>query len=171
VLTLVAPTNHIWLLSKRSRDSALDRLAEIGDHFIEAGQWANAQIVYATIAEEILPFYEELEDEDQIAGVLEGCIDGLVACLEAQGNVPPEERLDEAQRKTLLTSLFALWQFDTEYGRGESVLPNVFARETTASEHALIEQWIRQTIQAGTESRQTRQMLDALATPYNSGRQ
>ncbi|HEY1353160.1 MAG TPA: hypothetical protein VGF67_26395 [Ktedonobacteraceae bacterium] len=149
----------------------LHRLAEIGDHFIEVGQWANAQIVFATIAAEILPSYEELEDEDQIAGVLEGCIDGLVACLEAQGDLALEERLEEAQRRALLTSLFALWQFDTEYGGGESVLPDVFAREMTDSEHALVEQWVRQTMQTGTESRQTRQMLEALATPHNAGGQ
>lgn len=84
----------------------LDRLSEIGDHFTEAGQWANAQAVYATIAEDILPSYEELEDEDQIAGVLDNCSAGLIACLEAQETLSSEDRLDEVQRKALLTSLF-----------------------------------------------------------------
>jgi hypothetical protein len=52
---------------------------DIGDRFIEAGQWANAQVVYATVADAILPSYEELEEEDHLAGVLKGCIGGLLS--------------------------------------------------------------------------------------------
>jgi hypothetical protein len=148
----------------------LDRLSEIGDYFTEVGQWANAQVVYATIADAILPSYEELEDEDQIAGVLENCSAGLIACLEVQESLSLQDRLDEEQRKALLTSLFALWQFDANYGRGESDLPEVLARSTTASERTLLEQWMRQDKQVGTESRQARHLLAALAAlPGSNG--
>ena len=149
----------------------LDRLSEIGDHFTEVGQWANAQVVYATIAEEILPSYEELEDEDQIAGVLENCIAGLIPCLEVQEDLPPEDQLDEAQRKALLTSLFALWKFDSSYGRDENDIPEVFARHVTASERAMIEQWVQQEMKAGEESWQTRHMRDFLEMLHSIGGQ
>jgi hypothetical protein len=141
----------------------LNRLCEIGDRFSEAGQWANAQVVYATIADAILPSYEELEDEVQIAGVLENCSIGLIDCLEAQESLPLQDRLDEEQRKVLLTSLFALWQFDAEYGTGESDLPEVLARATTASERTLLKQWVQQDMQGGAGSRQARHLLDMLA--------
>ena len=39
----------------------LSRLCGIGDGFAEAGEWANAQTVYAAITEEAIPRYEELE--------------------------------------------------------------------------------------------------------------
>lgn len=151
----------------------LYRLAEIGDHFSEVGQWANAQVVYATIAETILPSYEELEDEDQIAGVLESCSSGLMACLEVQESLPLQDRLDEEQRKALLTSLFALWQFDADYGSGsgESDLPEVLARFTTASERTLLEQWVRQDSQVGAQSRYARHLLEVLADASSSSRQ
>lgn len=142
----------------------LDRLSEIGDHCIKAGQWANAQAVYATIAEDILPSYEELEDEDQIAGVLDNCSAGLIACLEAQEALSPEDRLDEVQRKALLTSLFALWTFNASYVREESALSEVFARYTTASERALIEQWAQQDTQTGGLSRPARHLLEMLSS-------
>src|SRR5947209_3343234 len=41
----------------------LDRLCDIGKSFAEAGEWANAQVVYATIAEETIIQYEGLHDE------------------------------------------------------------------------------------------------------------
>jgi hypothetical protein len=112
----------------------LYRLSEIGDRFTETGQWANAQVVYAAIAEEILPSYEELEDEDQLAGVLENCSTGLVTCLEVQEDLPPEDQLDEAQRKALLTSLLPFWTFDSSYGRQESAIPEALAHHVTESE-------------------------------------
>jgi len=149
----------------------LYRLCEIGDHFTEAGQWANAQVVYATIAETILPSYEALEDEDQIAGVLENCSSGLMACLEVQESLPLLDRLDEAQRKALLASLFALWQFEADDGTGESDLPELLARFTTASERTQIEQWVRQGTQVNAESGYARHLLEVLASVSSANRQ
>src|SRR5437763_1858848 len=40
----------------------LSQLCGIGDDFAEAGEWANAQAVYAAITGEAIARYEELED-------------------------------------------------------------------------------------------------------------
>src|SRR5581483_7711670 len=150
----------------------LYRLSEIGDRFTETGQWANAQVVYSAIVEEILPSYEELEDEDQLAGVLENCSASLVACLEVQEDLPLEDQLDEAQRKALLTSLFALWTFDYNYGREESAIPEVLAHHITENERTMIEQWVQREMRSGEDSGSTwqnRHLLDFLATLHNGG--
>src|SRR6266702_4409146 len=49
----------------------LSQLCEIGDGFADAGEWANAQAVYATITGEAIKRYEELEDEWQIAAIID----------------------------------------------------------------------------------------------------
>src|SRR5260370_40268439 len=51
----------------------LEQLYDIGKNFAEAGEWANAQIVYATIAEETVMQYEEEHDEAQVSWVLGKC--------------------------------------------------------------------------------------------------
>ena len=45
----------------------LEQLYDIGENFAEAGEWANAQVVYATIAEETVMQYEEVHDEGQVS--------------------------------------------------------------------------------------------------------
>ena len=48
----------------------LERLCDIGKSFAEAGEWANAQVVYATVAEETIIHYEGLHDEGQLSWIL-----------------------------------------------------------------------------------------------------
>src|SRR5947208_1577647 len=72
----------------------LDRLCDIGKSFAEAGEWANAQVVYATIAEETIIQYEGLHDEGQVSWIVGVCAAGLVACLNAQSTLPKREQLD-----------------------------------------------------------------------------
>src|SRR6266481_4849462 len=45
----------------------LEPLCDIGQSFAEAGEWANAQAMYATIAEETIIEYEVLHDEGQVS--------------------------------------------------------------------------------------------------------
>src|SRR5258706_5937988 len=89
----------------------LDRLCDIGKSFAEAGEWANAQVVYATLAEETVIQYEGLHDEGQVSWILEQCATGLVACLNAQSTFPKREQLAAEDREELLTTLFNLWKF------------------------------------------------------------
>ena len=73
----------------------LEQLYDIGKNFAEAGEWANAQVVYATVAEETVMQYEEVHDEGQVSWVLGKCAAGLVKCLEAQSALPQDEQLDK----------------------------------------------------------------------------
>src|SRR5260370_17476942 len=48
----------------------LEQLYNIGKSFAEAGEWANAQVMYATIAEETVLQYKDLHDQRQCHSVL-----------------------------------------------------------------------------------------------------
>src|SRR5436305_5247178 len=86
----------------------LEQLYDIGKNFAEAGEWANAQVVYATLAEETIMQYEEVHDEGQVSWGLGECAAGLVKCLEVQSAVPRDEQLDTEEREELLTGLCAV---------------------------------------------------------------
>jgi hypothetical protein len=124
----------------------LRRLCELGDGFAEAGEWANAQAVYAAIAEEAVARYEELEDECQIAEVIDECTDGLRVCLEVQGDLPGEEQLSGASREELLATLFDLWKFGQDYGGVETDVEGAIVGNVTEDERKMVEGWLRQEI-------------------------
>lgn len=145
---------HAWGYSLLAATD-LERVLDIGDRFTEAGQWANAQIVYATVADEILPSYEELEEEDHIAGTLQGCIGGLLSCLEAQKELPAEDQLEESDRQALLVSLLALWKHGCEYGLEVDAIPEVLAQQGTADERRRIEAWVQRETMLGEASGNT----------------
>jgi len=127
----------------------LDRLCDIGKSFAEAGQWANAQAVYATVAEETEAQYEGLHDEGQVSWILGQCAAGLVACLNAQSPLPRDERLDAAEREELLTTLFDLWKFGSNYGGIGVDIPAAIAEHATARERKRVEAWLREEMRPG----------------------
>jgi hypothetical protein len=132
--------------------SELDRLCDVGKSFAEAGQWANAQTVYATIAEETVGQYERFHDEGQLSWVLGTCATGLVACLEAQSTLPQDERLDAAEREALLATLFSLWKFGSQYGGVGGDIPTAIVEHTTARERERVEAWLREEMRPGQDS-------------------
>ena len=129
----------------------LDRLCDIGKSFAEAGQWANAQVVYATVAEETMLQYEGVHDEGQIGWVLGACAAGLVACLEAQSGLPRSERLEALEREALLVTLFDLWKFGNQYGGTEVGIPTAIASHATAGERKRMEAALREELRPGQE--------------------
>jgi tetratricopeptide (TPR) repeat protein len=133
----------------------LEQLYDIGKSFAEAGEWANAQTVYATIAEETIMQYEEVHDEGQISWVLGKCAAGLVACLEAQSTLPKREQLDTEEREELLTTLFDLWKFGYNYGGVGADIPTVIAENATARERKRVEAWLREEMRPGQDSSST----------------
>jgi hypothetical protein len=160
-----ARAGHAWGYSLLAATD-LYRVLAIGDRFTEDGQWANAQVVYATVADAILPSYEEPEEEDHLAGVLEGCLGGLLSCLEAQKELSVEEQLEEADRQAPLASLFALWKHGCEYGMVVDEIPRTLAQQATRDEQALMGQWVQQERALGEETGSTwlnRHLADFLA--------
>jgi hypothetical protein len=130
----------------------LDRLCDIGKSFAEAGQWANAQVVYATIAEETVGEYERLQDEGELGWILGECATGLAACLNAQSTLPKREQFDTEEREELLTTLFDLWKFGHNYGGIEVNIPAAIAGNATARERERVEAWLREDMSAGQDS-------------------
>ncbi|TMD28202.1 MAG: hypothetical protein E6J04_16005 [Chloroflexi bacterium] len=133
----------------------LDRLCDIGKSFAEAGEWANAQVVYATIAEETIIQYEGLHDEGQVSWILGVCAAGLVACLNAQSTLPKREQLDAEEREELLTTLFDLWKFGDNYGGIGVDVAGAIAGNATARERKRVEAWLREEMRPGQDSSST----------------
>jgi len=133
----------------------LDRLCDIGKSFAEAGEWANAQVVYATVAEETIIHYEGLHDEGQVSWILEQCAAGLVACLSAQPTLPKREQLDAEDREELLTTLFGLWKFGYNYGGIGVDVAGAIAGNGTARERKRVETWLREELRPGQDSSST----------------
>src|SRR3989440_6258114 len=127
----------------------LEQLYDIGENFAEAGEWANAQIVYATVAEETVMQYEDVHDEGQLSWVLGKCAAGLVKCLEAQSALPQDEQLDTEEREELLTALFDLWKFGYNYGGIEVDIAGAVAESVTEYERELVESWLREEMRSG----------------------
>jgi SWIM zinc finger len=122
----------------------LEQLCGIGKSFAEGGEWANAQVVYATLAEESIIQYEGLHDEGQVSWILGQCAAGLLACLDAQRTLPKREQLDAEDREELLTILFALWKFGDKYGGIGVDVAGAVAANATARERKRVEAWLRE---------------------------
>ncbi len=127
----------------------LSRLCEIGDGFADAGEWANAQAVYTAITGEAIARYEELEDECQIAEIIDDCTEGLALCLDAQRDLPADERLSSTSRAELLAALFNIWNFEQDYGGINTDVVGTIALNMTKDERKMVEEWLRQQIQSG----------------------
>src|SRR6266446_7674045 len=127
----------------------LEQLYDIGNNFAGAGEWANAQVVYATIAEETVMQYEEVHDEGQVSWVLGECAAGLVECLERQSALPQDEQLDTEAREELLTALFDLWKFGYNYGGIEVNVAGAMAESVTEYERKMVESWLREEMRSG----------------------
>ncbi len=149
--------------------SELSRLCEIGDDFAEAGEWANAQAVYAAITGEAIARYEELEDECQIAEVIDDCTDGLAICLDTQRDLPADERLSDASREELLSALFAIWTFEQDYGGINTDVVDTIASNVTIDERKMVEGWLQQEIQAYQRSNRRTQGLESFLEKLKEG--
>jgi uncharacterized Zn finger protein len=145
----------------------LEQLYEIGKSFAETGYWANAQVVYATLAEEAIAQYEELQDEGQVSWVIGECAAGLVECLDVQSTLPPNEQLYPEDREELFTTLFELWKFGHDYGGVEVNIPAAVAKNATEDERKRVEGWLREEMMPGQDYSsqwRNRRTIDFLAT-------
>jgi uncharacterized Zn finger protein len=124
----------------------LDELVEVGDRYVQAGQWADAQVVYTAIAEEMLAHYEEVDDSDgEICEVIAACGEGLLDCLEAQDRLSPADRLPTEARLALFRTLYELWNDSRDYycWDPEEDIAEVIAASATSAELIKVEEWVR----------------------------
>ena len=115
--------------------------------------------MYAAITGEAIASYEELEDEWQIAAIIDECTAGLALCLDTQRDLPEDERLSVASREDLLTSLFEIWKFGQDYGGIDTDVVGTIVRNVTKDERKLIEGWLRQEIHSNQGSKWRNQGL------------
>ena len=140
----------------------LSQLCEIGDGFADAGEWANAQAVYATITGEAITRYEELEDEWQIAAIIDECTEGLALCLDAQRDLPTDEQLSVASREELLAALYYIWKFGQDYGGIDTDVVGTIMRNVTKDERKMVERWLQQEIQSGLSNWRNQNLISFL---------
>lgn len=157
-----------WDAASRAA-AELEPLYNIGKGFAEAGEWANAQVVYATVARETIVQYEEVHDEGQLSWVLGECADGLVECLDTQSTLPQQEQLDTTAREELLSALLDLWKFGQEYGGIEVDIVGAVARHATEQEQKSVEAWLRQEIRSGSSHWYNRSIVNFLVTLKSAG--
>ena len=140
----------------------LSQLCVIGDGFADAGEWANAQAVYAAITGEAIARYEELEDECQIAEVIDDCTEGLALCLDAQRDLPVDEQLSVASREELLAALYNIWKFGQDYGGIDVDVVGTIKRNVTKDERKMVERWLQQEIQSGVSNWRNQHLVSFL---------
>jgi hypothetical protein len=150
--------------SANSIAEELRRLCGIGDDFAEAGEWANAQAVYAAITGETIARYEEVEDECQIAEVIDECTGGLALCLDTQRDLPEDERLSIVNREKLLISLFDIWNFGHDYGGISIDIEGTILLNVTEDERKMIEGWLQQKIHSDPGSEWRKQSFVSFLT-------
>lgn len=146
----------------------LEPVREMGDNYAEAGQWANAHAVYATLATEIIQADEnEYDTENALSEMVGDCYIGLARCFESQTTLPESARLSADARKQLLETLLEIWEHDpsvnnyvnkieaseNEANMEEYLLQRdpqaMIARNLTAEERVEVEAWVRNGMREG----------------------
>jgi uncharacterized Zn finger protein len=134
--------------SARTAARALEAILDLGRRYGDAGQWANAHVVYATVAADVIGMFFEFDDSDgDLTGIITDCDIGLAQCLEVQADLPEPERLLPQQRERLVRDIYDIWRFDAlELGgiglsdRGQDAL----AMHVTDTERQMVEEWLRE---------------------------
>ncbi len=119
---------------------AAANLREFVDQGIEleqAGRFADAVIIFSTVAEEAIAYVEEYGG-DAITEVILDCGIGLLHCLERQATLAENDRLDPADREALVESLYNVWLFAGGPGWGEEDVSEQPDEEDETEESELI---------------------------------
>ena len=147
VRSITAHTPHEWGASYASA-AQVSQVIRPGHEYASAGDWANAAVIYATVADTILQDYDQIyEEEGEYLAVVEQCTEGLADCLRHT------EDLD--QRHSMLETMFRVWRWDINFGgAGVGDTPtDVMLTETTDDEKLMLADWTRAVLPAaGAES-------------------
>lgn len=125
----------------------LDSVMDLGDSYTAAEQWANAQVVFSVLAEEVGDAITQVSDrEGHLGDCLSRCDEALSLCLDTQAELPDDQRLAAETRLRLIRSLYDIWRKDV-YVLGNINIayygPAAIARAVTDSERAEVEDWLQ----------------------------
>lgn len=122
----------------------LDGLVEIGGQYAARERWRDAAAIYRTVIESTLEHFGEMDDEEGVLiGVVNDCVSGLGACLEATSNL--------AEREGLLRALFDVYRWDVDFGGIDMgyEATDFMLEGTSAEEKARIARWVRDALPTG----------------------
>lgn len=109
-----------------------------GTDYQNAQAWANATVVFRTLADEVMDSYEEMYDEEgEVAGVVDSCAEGLGVCLEAI--------TDPEMRGQIVQTLYNIYRWDLDLGGigGGDQASVVLTEQTDSAEKAEVAGWVR----------------------------
>jgi uncharacterized Zn finger protein len=121
----------------------LKSLVDLGDDYLEQQGWRNAAVVYQPVIEAVLEHYGYVEDEGELASVVNDCVAGLGQCLQAAA--------DSAFREMLLSALFGVYRWDVDFGgidMGYEAIDFILD-EATAEEKTQVAEWVRGALPVG----------------------
>ncbi len=147
VRNIVGHTPREWGASYAAA-AEVGQLLLPGDEYASAGDWANAAVVYATVADTLLEDYDQIyEEEGEYLAVVGQCAEGMAGCL--------SQTEDPDRRHFLLESLFRIWRWDVNFGgtgTGDSA-ETAMVSNTTGEEKATLAGWARDLLPSvGTEA-------------------
>ena len=122
----------------------LDDLVEIGDDYAGRASWRDAATVYQTVAQETLEHYGMMHDEEgELHGVVNRCVEGLGECLEATE--------DPVQREVLLRALFDVYRWDVDFGGIDMgyQAPGIILEQATPQEKRQVARWVQDALPVG----------------------
>ncbi len=119
-------------------DEEIASVVDIGDRFLEAEDYHNAQTVYQIVIETGLENYERAyHDEGEILMEIGRAVDGLIACFEIF-------RENTVARRATMRILFDVLQWDIDmggYGMGDDI-PKTLTQKTTEDERDQLRAWV-----------------------------
>lgn len=129
----------------------LETVREIGERYEQAGRFADAAVVYTTLAMEAMDFLLETNDEGDISAVIGESSEGLSRCLAAQAGLPEDRRMSPPTRAQMVRAMFDIWRRDTEMGGIEvdAGIEDALAQHASPEERVRLTEWIRLEIRAG----------------------
>lgn len=123
----------------------LDAIRETGDGFLEQEDFAGAAAVYEGICTAVVENYETVQDEEgDLHGVVEDCVQGLAKCLAAL-------KEDPVRREAILRTLWEISLLDIEQGGIDlgADAPDLLVEQTTPEERRTIAGWVREAMPQG----------------------
>ncbi len=125
-----------WQASIRARRDLWPLLA-VGRQYLQRSALGDARTLFATIATTILEHYEQIHDEEsELAGIVNDCVDGLGVCLEGAET--------ESEREVVLGEIFSIYRWDALESGGygmDAAARDILLAKVTQEERRLLARW------------------------------